>query len=399
MKFNIYNIESWIVAILIFLSMSPYFVWELNNLYFYIFILPTIIIFAMHFKIKNIQESLLFLFFFIILILAAICSRSNIIGISAMAILSIIPFVSQSFFLSSYSKLRKLLVVVLGISALMWILFQIGIPLPHYNILALNSLKNYNYIAYPLMITVDPFSLSSDAASLIMRFHGPFDEPGVVGTISFIFLLIEKFNLNRKNNIIFLISGLLSLSLFFYVATAVYIIYSVFATNKKVINKFAIILIVIVFFIIFRNNEFIDSLIWNRLEWNSSTSTIQGDNRASSYLNYLYNNKKGTIEYFFGIRDRTQIKDILDSASYKTAVLMYGFVSCFLYLIFFSILSFRKIGFNKSSIMFILFMMLTFYQRPAFYQLYFIYLFVAVVFIHAQKHNIKNSIYTDSMLC
>ena len=68
----------------------------------------------------------------------------------------------------------------------------------------------------------------------VYRFMGPFDEPGVLGTISALLLSADKLNLNKNSNKIIFFSGLISLSLAFYVLISLYFILAmVLKLNKR----------------------------------------------------------------------------------------------------------------------------------------------------------------------
>ena len=84
---------------------------------------------------------------------------------------------------------------------MVWLLLFFGIPVPGKIIAPLNAVKTYNYIAYPFLVIPNYLGAGLDVYFQSLRFCGPFDEPGVVGTIAGLMLYIDNFNLKDKRNI------------------------------------------------------------------------------------------------------------------------------------------------------------------------------------------------------
>ena len=116
-----------------------------------------------------------------------------------------LPLTSKERLLHSFIKTVQ---IIVGIALIGWILFLIGIPLPH---ITNDSDAYYIHTIYPF------FNLNGfPETQLIPRFAGPFLEPGHLGTLCIFLLYVQQFNLRRLGNILLLIATLFSLSLAAY---------------------------------------------------------------------------------------------------------------------------------------------------------------------------------------
>lgn len=384
-QININQTLAFIAGILIFLWMGPYFVWRISDLKFFIYTIPLCAIFFFQIKaIKNIEIGL-WLFFVVIFFIAAYCARSSIVGTFAMLILVVIPFVPSTFLKSTYKYLKTIYGVTITISVIVWLLVLCGMSVPYQIIPPLNALKDYNYCAYPFLVTPNITDFVNIPINII-RFCGLYDEPGVVGTISLLILLIERFDLKNKLNIGILIAGLCSLSLFFYLACSIYLTYYVFVIGHNLRNKVLSVVIIALFVIGTQENELMKTLVWDRMSWDETEGTIAGDNRASEDLKIYFNSIIGTEKFYWGVGDSSTNLQFMESAGYRNAVLRYGAVSCFLYLLFFLIFAYHRISDKRQVLIFAAILMTTLYQRPNFFAPHYIFLFtMCIVFFSESK--------------
>ena len=96
-------------------------------------------------------------------------------------------------------------------------LFSIGIVPDNIVPNSLKVLHGEYYLKYPLSL-----NLSSFLGQTVYRLLGPYDEPGVIGTLAALILSADNFRLNSKSNLILIIAGILSFSLTFYILTVLY---------------------------------------------------------------------------------------------------------------------------------------------------------------------------------
>ncbi len=372
-----------IAGLLLFLLLDPYITWAYQSLMFFFVTVPLLVIFWYHQRILNVRNTVLFLFFAAILLLAAACKRSNLFGILAFFLFAIIPFMTRSFTKSTYRYFKLIYVWVLLLGFIVYLLVFLGVPIPHAVIPPMNTLKDYYFDQYPLLVIPHTFRITIESIYASFRFCGPFEEPGVVGTISLLILLVEDFNLRDKKNIVLLVTGLLTFSIFFYVAAFMFALYYM-VFNKKWKWGIVVLICSAVFFGFTHKSPFFKQLLWERLEWNSEKKSIAGDARSGEEMDAYYNKIKGTSMFYFGTPDHKLLTYFSSNASYKNSVLTYGMVACALYLLCFSLLALLRIGKRKELLLFVAVLVLTLYQRPSFFSINYIFLFVMVIASHAK---------------
>ncbi|MEG1586939.1 MAG: hypothetical protein RR346_08690 [Bacteroidales bacterium] len=336
-------IFSTVAAVLLFLWLNPYFAWSLSKYSFFLYTVPLIGIFWYYTPGIKQNDGIYLMVFICILLIAALSARSTFNGVISMVILSIIPFASSIFLIQTYRKFRNIYSVLILVSIIVWILVMSGFAIPYKMIAPLNNLKDYNYIAYPFLVTINPSSIEAITLNAF-RFCGLFDEPGVVGTISMILLYIEKFDLRKKINIPILISGLLSMSLFFYLGASIYAMYYLIFVFRSVKKRILFLMVYVLLVAGSHQSEYINELIWNRVEWNMMDGGgLAGDNRADYELKTYYRSIVGTGEFWWGVGDRNVIEKFMGNAGYRNAIFIYGAMACLLYVIFFVLFAFFKI--------------------------------------------------------
>lgn len=367
-----------VAGLLLFLMLDPYITWAYQSLMFFAVTLPLLGIFWLKQRVMNVRNTLLFVFFALILLLAAVCKRSNLFGLIAFFLFAIIPFMSRSFTKAVYRNFRNIYVVVIFLGLVVWVLVSLHVPIPHKIIPPMNTWKEYYYDCYPFLVIPHEFVITIETIYASFKFCGPFDEPGVVGTISFLMLLIDKFRLKDKKTLVIFISGLLSFSLFFYMAAFVYLLYFIYFHRKWLLG-IVLVSSLATAYVTTYDNPFLDQMLWGRIQWNKEKKSISGDNRSDIELNNYFEKVKGTNIYYFGSPDHKLLTYFSGNASYKNAVLTYGMVSCALYLVFFTLLALLRIGFRKELFLFLGILVLTLYQRPSFFSINYIFLFVMLV--------------------
>ena len=108
-----------------------------------------------------------------------------------------------------------------------------------------------------------PF-LVQPAALPFIRFYGPFDEPGVVGTICGLMLCINRMNFRDYKSIILLVAGLLSLSLYFFIVIGVYSIFHFAFVKKSITSTIMMILFIFGVYLVVVNTPILNETIGER---------------------------------------------------------------------------------------------------------------------------------------
>lgn len=237
-----------------------------------------------------------------------------------------------------------------------------------------NPIQDRTYTIYPFLVKenlVDIYSVSH------VRFCGAFDEPGAIGTISAVLLCIEQFKFNNWKNIVLLITGLLSMSLAFYLIFILYSISYVFFIKKKLIMSFMIIMSLGIFYYYTQDNEMFEKLIWNRMKWNEETQSLAGENRMVGDADmYFDKHVKGTYAYWFGLDDVESFwKSAKGSSSYKVVIAENGILFLFMYLLCFIMLAFKYKSSKFELLMFLALLIANTMQRPNLYSALWIFLY------------------------
>ncbi len=155
-------------------------------------------------------------------------------------------------------RISKLFGILLSISIILWFI-HLFISLPHTTTTFDNHWGGYSTIANYFFFQefVTPGELQ--------RFQGMFLEPGHLGTISSFFLIVNEYNFRRKENIVFLISIILSLSASAFVLTAIgFLLY--WYNSRKVITALSFLAIIVIFFIYYNGGDnVVNNLIFSKL--------------------------------------------------------------------------------------------------------------------------------------
>lgn len=361
----IFSIEG-LVAFLFFLMLKPVFVWG-TNMFFITYLLILILIFNYQ---KSSKNNKLLIFLLLILSIGPIHDGKNIFGILSAALFAFIPFVKEEFFKKSYHIFKFIFVIITAISLLIWIGLFLGISFPSKIIPPLNDLKTYNYLSYTFLVV--PINFAD-----IGRFSCVFDEPGAVGTYSLIMLFISNFNLKKYDNIIILIAGICSLSLFFYVSLFFFLCYKVFFVGSSFKARLITISLIVSFVISVLTVPVLNEAIGARIEYDKSTGKFAGDNRSGEMLDNHIESIKGTNAYFWGDSDEN-IEYFSAYAGLQTAILRYGVVFIILYFIFFFCYAYFRTS-KRGLLLFMILLFVTLYQRPAFVNSGYLYLFTCAV--------------------
>ena len=301
----------------------------------------------------------------IALIWLCFINNDNIFG--NILTLFIIPlfFLSGERVRSIYSVFIKIVAVFLALSVLVYILVVLlGISLPYSTIEPLNDYKTGVYHQYFLLIKQDNYISGN-------RFYGIFDEPGVVGTMAGVLLLIERFNIKKWYNLVLLLSGLFSFSLTFYFIAMVYLL---FALPLKM--KVLLLIVIGGLAVVLYNDETVYELLFRRLEFNDGR--MAGYNRTTKDFDDYYNTFLKTSDLWFG--RGAGVSSLIDDggASYRHLIVDYGIVFFVFYVGAWLLYCIRRRFSLYKILMGITVLTLVLYQRPFITNWLYVFLMVLV---------------------
>ena len=217
-------------------------------------------------------------------------------------------FISMSsvFFLTYYEKLYVLRVftngffVILLISLFGWVLFLLGVSLPHSGLI-LHSNGFHEYYDY-YFFRIASQSLESD----FPRFQSIFLEPGQLATPCVFLFYLNSFE-NKvfgRKNLVLLVAIILSFSLISYGLMLVTFVTIAWTKGARWRVPLTIIVVFVIggiyYFASSSENNAINALILSRLEYDEET-IISGNNRTASVFDANYANFIKSKDKYFGI--------------------------------------------------------------------------------------------------
>lgn len=364
-----FNRLSWLASILLFLLIPPYFMWGIlsNNA---TKILITVLFCGIFYvyrereDMKNQGLKVLFVFTLIYYILGGIINgQSNGFGVLARTIMLLyvfIPFSKKDFTLSVYNRFVTIYAIVISISLLSYVGAKLGYlhPIGHLVV----GQHNRAYTIYPLLVLDSNFDF--------LRFYGPFNEPGVVGTLAALLLCTQKFNFKDWRTWVILVSGILSMSLFFFGLVVCYgFVYLVFIKRRFLVALMFVGLFA-GFYMQTKDDPILYNTLWQRFEWDEAEHQFKGDNRKNEAVDSFYEELKTKPSFWLG-SSKTEVERfwrlVEETSSYKVIVLNSGMIFLILYLLFFVFIARKYANNNLMLALFVLVLLSNTYQRPDIY--------------------------------
>jgi hypothetical protein len=382
------KIKILIITLLCFVSFQPWITWTINAILTFIISLLYITIAVLIFRTKiksNKIQLVIFIFVSIYFLILNPLVNTAAYFIQATSILFIYIFINES----DENKKK----IFFKISSLIAYVYIIGIP-----VFIIVSLYN----AFSPIGTIEGRSISVDKFNnyifyvksidsefgLLNRFNSIFDEPGVVGNISFFILLFNSFKLNNWRYIVILVGGLLSFSLFFYAASIIFI----FLIHAKNLKKTLFILFIIFTIGVFaKDNKYIDNYVLKRIAF--VDGSFSGNNRTTlawenNYENFLNSNKT-----YLGMGASANKENEYENvASYQIIIYKYGYIGFSIFITFFIFIFYHKKAKLISLIVSLAFLS-AIYQRPWIFEYYYSIIFLSgIAHLRSIKDKIDNKI-------
>ena len=302
--------------------------------------------------------------------LAIIHNNANFFGVIDMLTnFAMIPILLAGVAFSErvYEYFRNIFSFVFALSLIAVLFYMIGM-LPVIGELTSGQGRTY---------TIYPFLVKENMTYLFPRFCSVFDEPGAVGTYSAIFLCVNRFNLKDWKNIVFLLAGLISMSMFFYILIVLYLLYFLIINKRKYLSAILLCVAISSFYYVTKDDPYLYGVMWSRFEWDEDEGKFIGDNRMVGDADYYFEHSiKGTPAYWWGTDDIKEFWDYSEgSSSYKVVVASNGMVFLMLYLLVFIVLAYGNKHNTSGFLLFVLLLLLITYQRPNMYYPVWIFLY------------------------
>jgi hypothetical protein len=317
------------------------------------------------------------------------------IGMGALIkILDIIFFVlvEDNLKRKSFILFRNILAVLLipGIIIFCFNLININIP---YSILepweTMKAEEGGFYRNYIFAVVLDsPYY----AGSSVRRMCGIFNEPGVVGTLAALMLMgtsiFDKRKVEKKVRIIYLLSGICSLSIAFFVLVTLYVGGLFFKKRTGIFILLSILSILLMagLYISIPEGHFLNKYFFDRIIITSEG--ISGNNRAGDKFSEEYGYYLDTGNIIFGEgQGRSYDSDVAGSSSYKMLIWDYGFI-WFIFSIGWIILAMLlTVPVKNRNFIGCLLFLLSIYQRPHVFNIaYIIILLGGVLYNNGKRY-------------
>ncbi|WP_227658377.1 hypothetical protein [Hafnia alvei] len=399
------KISSWVFALLGILSLWPFFSWKwpvipvaLIILTYCTYAFSLLFLYRKNISISGIFVFMVLFFIFIIFTLSPGGRPPWFNYYSFFSLLILLLPIDKLFDVAT--KFRKLFAISLIPGIIVYFLLLAGFNLPYTVLEAHNELKEslgIFYRDYGVTLSLSHLILEIGNSTLI-RFSGIYDEPGLLGTIVALFLLADKFNMKSKINIIFLISGVISISLVFYIFI---IVGFLLQSDKKIVGFLVLALLGVGIY----NTPLYDNYLSKRFA-TSSSNEIVADNRESDCFKLEYNKfASSDIEtQLFGEGNNAHLMTMCDVSSYKMYIYDYGYIGVLIIVAALIIQYFYPLLYNgniieyiKKSLFFVFCFFISYYQRPVLFNYAFCLIFfysISFFYIHKYKNKIKET-YSD----
>lgn len=349
----------WAFALMILFSIPPWFVWGFSIWNVRIISILTILL---SFKIitnSSIRQNYVIALFYFFAII--IMSFGGLLGYKLPTHVELAMFI----FILSFSK-PMLIRILDKFETVISYLFLVGIflyiilifvDLPSFYLEPLNPTKLGRYEVYLFLLKIqDGYFYSS------FRFMSVFDEPGIVGSLLALLISYRDIKYDNFRDFVFLIAGLISFSLVFYIVLIINIFYSKYFKWRTILFLSLFLLGAYNFVPAFMKNVLLDRV------YSDGKMTIQ-DNRSTSAFLFKYEQFKSgdNTAVLFGmgpgsIQELSQQID-LNVSSYKTIVYQYGYFGLCFFMLFF-LVSTWKLAPTQRGFYFYMIFLLVLWQRP-----------------------------------
>lgn len=372
-----------IVAISFVILLRPSYIWG-TSIPGIAMILFCFILFGSSWK-KVANKKILFAGLLLLLCLYGLRDITNTAVLSFLILLILLA--SDKRKTEALNYCRSLYAILLVVSMAVFVLVvYVGIDLPSYIIDASNQNKEHTYYQYPMLVVPNDIMHPDHT----FRFCFLLDEPGAVGTLATIFLLIDHFSLKKWQNIILFLSGLFSLSLFFFICSFFFLVILKIRSIKGVITLLLIgIAVGAGFWYLRENYNEVSTIFENRLVFEKGK--LSGDNRSNDsfdkvYENFLYSGD----DVLFGKGVGAHNKIAPDIQTYKMIIYDNGILYVILVLLFFGLYAYTELQkYPSKFLLYSIFFLALYYQRPA-YVFEFAYFFLLILVPTTWNQNLKN---------
>lgn len=255
------------VSFFFFLEIKPYFFWNYGPSLFrtivVIFIIISLIFLFMNKNISIKSVFMLSLYLFVAVLMGVYSEGVHISSVLAIFVICMVFLLNDTAKYKSYSMIVNVFIMLTFPGVVIFVLLLMGFEFKYDLISPLNVLKEELYRNY-LFLVVPESDVQLSPFGVAFRFSGVFDEPGVIGTFSGIFLATRYVYDSLLRRCYFIFIGMCSMSLTFFILFII-----IFAMNNPK-KKIIISLFFIVFFVSIsqwlQHISVLDRFVFSRVE-------------------------------------------------------------------------------------------------------------------------------------
>lgn len=304
-------------------------------------------------------------------VLYVYCSGTGNLNLYIFSLIGALPLISivllkDEYILDLLESFQKILYPLLALGAAFWILHLVGYDLPSTEVTfgtVLDSDGNVEtqyYFSNHYLYLVDNSALMRWNADIpsFFRFSSIFIEPGYLGIMLTFLLFINKFDINEKRNIVYIVSLVLTLSLAGFIMSLFAYIANRLAMSRNKVSTLIVIGVVVMFaYVFFSNyndgNNAINEAIISRLEVDEEKG-FAGNNRTSEALDDQFAELLSSSDLLFGMSARDNIEF---GVGYKAFMMRNGLFGLVLFLWFLTTIAKRADNYS-SWILFLLYVLM-----------------------------------------
>jgi len=307
-------------------------------------------------------------------------------------IVPLLPFFAKSDILETYKIFVKLFLISTIPSGIILLLHVFGIQsiVPSYTIF-----EGRPFIVFPGTV-LQPMEFTNIAGITFYRISGIMGEPGGLGAISILILMAEKMNLNKRSNQYILAIGLISFSLAFYVLLILYFLLEILF-DKSQVSKYKLVVIFVFLGLILMNSSFYEYYIGKRVSdidiENPSARNTRTSVTALDFFRKFLNQDLNAIMIGHGYGGNIDISAIEGAQGINYMAYFYNFGLLNVFSLFFLIfLILYKKEYRSYSIIALLIIISSFYQRPYIFNNGYLFLFFALSYRSEEVSREKQSL-------
>ncbi len=270
----------------------------LLRLPYFQFIKVLLLIVIVAFYIPKLSKTWMSVFF--VFAIVAVRAQSGFLSDSYLTILhatvsvmlmSLIVLIPTEKKINIYTAIKMLLVVIVSAGLFFHIIRSLGISLGRPLFTYIQKESGRQFLVFPTQV----YSIYKGRVDYF-RFQSVFNEPGTLGFVVLFVLAAEDFKLKRYSNMALFLSGILSLSMSFYMLSAIYISLKYVSISSFKDNTFRIAVVLFILIVAILLFPPVQNFLNNRFVFVEDEGFQ--DRRAN--LNYLaeYWNKLGELPPF-----------------------------------------------------------------------------------------------------